>query len=51
MSVKSSSVEQLLLILIFFDRNTVQDQAIFLVGDKNIGKNDQACIFVNRFLS
>lgn len=51
MSVKSSDVEQLSLILIFFDRNLVQDQAISCIGDKNLKQNDQACIFVNSFVS
>ncbi|KHT51308.1 hypothetical protein RJ41_11780 [Alteromonas marina] len=51
MSVKSSAVEQLCSILIFFDRKAVQDQAIFCIGDKNLKQNDQACIFVNSFVS
>ncbi|KHT53204.1 hypothetical protein RJ44_19585 [Alteromonas macleodii] len=51
MSVKSSAVEQLCSILIFFDRKAVQDQAILLFGDKSSRQNDQAGIFVNSFVS
>lgn len=51
MSVKSSAVEPLLLILLFFDHNLVQDQAIFSIGDKSLEHNDQARIFVNSFMS
>jgi len=51
MSVKSSAVEQLCSILIFFDRKAVQDQEIFLFGDKSSRQNDQAGIFVNSFVS
>ena len=51
MSVKSSAVEQLCSILIFFDRKAVQDQAILLFGDKSSRQKDQAGIFVNSFVS
>ena len=51
MPVKSSAVEQLCSILIFFDRKAVQDQAFFLIGDKNLKRNDQVVIFVNTFMS
>ena len=50
MVVKSSVVEHSMLILMFFDRKYVQDQAVFLIGDKSLGGNDQARIFVNSFV-
>ena len=40
-----------MLILILFDRKAIQDQAIFLIGDKSLEQNDQAVIFVNTLLS